>query len=388
MAEPVTVLFTSELVGLGGGEVHLLLHMKHLNRERFSPLLLCPANGPLVEAAGKAGIRTELLPMGKPCLWGGIIPYFPAHSSVRLCALMRKECVGLVHANTFSTMVTASLSARLLRVPVVWTCHGWWPARRLTGWYTSRMVDRVIAVSRTVREKLGGSGYVRPHLIEVVHPGIEREKYVERGCRDALREEFGVLNDAPLVGMVGRFQAVKGHKTFIRCAALIKEKYPNARFVVVGARVFEREGDERYGEEIASLARESGLGNDILFTGYREDVPAVMSALDVLVIPSLMETFGLVAVEAMASRLPVVASNAGGLRETVIDNVTGFLVEPGRPERFASAVISLLDDEELRRAMGEQGEKRAAREFDAALQSRKVEDIYRDLMEVRPRSKS
>ena len=280
----------------------------------------------------------------------------------RLRRLLRREGIALIHTVAKETLNVRNVAwvANAARVPMVWTCGDTNPkvltyCRRGLG----ARLDRIIAISHHVREELLRAGMDCPDKIEVLHNAIDLEDWDKRTAAidGSLREELGVPLGRPIVGLVARLDRVKGQHTFLRAAELVAQAYPNAVFLLVGVvrptsrwAVF-----ADYFREVEALAQRSALQGRVRFVGWRTDLPRVMSSLDILVQPSLRETFGRVLIEAMASRKPVIATRVGGMPEIVVDGETGLIVPPEDPPALAAAILSLLRDPVRSRAMGEAG---------------------------------
>jgi glycosyltransferase involved in cell wall biosynthesis len=182
---------------------------------------------------------------------------------------------------------------------------------------------------------------------EVVYQGVDTSLFrpSHNGEANVLRKELGLDAVAPLVGMVGRFDPQKGHKIFLEAAALVLERRPGVRFVVVGgvlfADVFPFYND--YHSEVMQCHHRLGLEGKVLFLSHRTDMPEVMRGLDLLVLPSTREGFGLVVLEALSSGVPVVASDSAGAAEVIRDIPSVGIATCGDPESFAREILKALD---------------------------------------------
>ena len=207
-----------------------------------------------------------------------------------------------------------------------------------------RSVDHYVAVSQAVAQALANDG-VDSSKVTVVPNGVD-----VAGLMAAAQGPLPAdLPEGIRVGFVGRLRPVKGCEVFLRAAALLAEQRPDVSFVVAGSGTL--------GAQLRSLASSLGLARRIRFLGYVDPVAPVQRALDVVVVPSLSEAFGLTAIEALALQLAVVASRVGGLPEIIVDGETGLLVPPGDPQAMAAAVSRLLDDRDLARRMAVAGSK-------------------------------
>jgi glycosyltransferase involved in cell wall biosynthesis len=231
---------------------------------------------------------------------------------------------------------------------------------------TPRM-DRLIAVSRSIVEKLRHeSRDTAP--ISLIHNGVDLSRYDQQEPCCTLREEYDLPADGPIVGVVARLEPEKGHPTLLEAWPLVVAAVPDATLLVVG------EGSRR--EALEVMANELGVAHRVVFTGRRDDMPAVTAALDVAVLPSYREALGLSVLEAMALSRPVVASNVGGIPEMILDGRTGLLVPPHDAEALATAIIRLLRDHPLADTLARAGHDLVHERFCIELMVRAVEDIY------------
>ena len=179
--------------------------------------------------------------------------------------------------------------------------------------------------------------------------------------KSRVREEFGIPENAVLVGMVGRMSPGKGHEEFLNAAKhLVESSGLNLRFMVVAAASY---GEESYEPVIIDMARELGVTGTVIFTGFRKDVPRLLSCMDILTFPSHEESFGLVLIEAMAMRLPVVASRSAGVLDVVVEDETGVFSTPKDFRSLAAGISKLAWNPEMRQVYGEAARLRVARLF-------------------------
>lgn len=215
-------------------------------------------------------------------------------------------------------------------------------------------MDRLVAVSRAITTKLEHEGRMTAR-VELIYNGVDLRRYDHQEPCCTLPDEYGFPQGTPVVGVVARLEPEKGHPTLLDAWPSVLDRVPDARLLVVG------EGSRR--PDLEAQARELGLlGREyarpvgtigapsearVVFTGRREDVPAVVAAMDVAVLPSYREAQGLSILEAMALRRPVIASNVGGIPEMIEDGRTGLLVPPRDPVALADAIVRLLTDHPL-----------------------------------------
>ncbi|RME45919.1 MAG: glycosyltransferase family 1 protein, partial [Chloroflexi bacterium] len=302
--------------------------------------------------------------------WGVILSY------VRL---MRRWRIGLVHVNCDRAVPHMVLAGRLARVPVLCHIHDMTRA-----WFLPRYVRylnrsaRIIADSQATARHCLAAGMDK-HKIQVIYECFEMERFANwtKEARRQLRAEWGIMPQEVAIGLVGQVLRHKGHEEFIRAAVLVVKEFPATRFVIVGDDALS--SDKDFLPFLRGLVLELGLSSHVLFAGYREDIPRVMASLDIITVPSWAEPFGRVAVEALASRRPVVATKAGGIPEIVEDGVTGLLVPPKDPEALAQALLRLCRDPDLRARMGRLGPA-TARRFDVTEHARQFEQTYEAIL--------
>lgn len=275
-------------------------------------------------------------------------------AALSIARYIRREKVDVVHAHLSTSAVNGCLAARLARKPCVATVHG------LSGKLSFLFADRLIAVSEAVRRHMIEQGWPESR-IDVVYNGLGAGSSTAAGSKNG---QF------PTIGTVARVTPLKGVHIAIAAMPKIVERYPSARYVVVGS------GDAL--NECRAQAASLGVADHVRFLGYREDVPVLLSGWDVFVFPSLKEAMGIAVVEAMAAGLPVVASNVGGLPEVL--GGAGLLTPAEDPAALADAVLSLLADETQRRSLGAQAAARAEALFSAHAMSGGTLAVYRRMV--------
>ena len=231
---------------------------------------------------------------------------------------------------------------------------------------TTRM-DQLIAVSKMIEHKLEDEGRTGAP-IRLIYNGVDLSRYDDQEACCTLPDEYGMEPGSEIVGVVARLEPEKGHPTLLEAWPLVLRSVPDAYLLIVG------EGSRRGALE--AQARELRIAHRVVFTGRRDDVPAVTAALDVAVLPSYREAQGLSILEAMALSRPVVASNVGGIPEMITDGVTGLLVPPHEPAALAAGIVRLLVDHPLADTLGRAGHDLVHDRFCIQLMVNAVEAIY------------
>jgi glycosyltransferase involved in cell wall biosynthesis len=244
-----------------------------------------------------------------------------------------------------------------------------------------RQADAAFGISRYVTNALIGMGKPAAAIHTVLN-GIEVSNWNPELDGSEIRREFAVPSDALLLASVSRLFSWKGQRELLRAFALVRGAVPNVRLLIVGADAPEVEGTS-FSEELKALARELRVEDYVVFTGARADVPRIMAACDVFTLPSFEEPFGLVYLEAMAMRRPVIAVDNGGVPEVVEHARSGLLSPPLDVPALANNILTLLRDRELRVEMGNFGRSRVLERFTAQRMARDAGEAYqRNLSEA------
>ncbi len=362
----VTVMYVIWSLQMGGAERVVFDLARSLDRRRFRPVVAClNFKGALAQPLEAEGIPVYALDK-KPKLDLGAL--------ARLARLLRRERVDIVHTHLWTSSFWGRLAALLARVPVtIVTEHNLDTWRRTPHFFADRLLglatDDWIFVSREVeafyRERLripAGRG-------TVVLNGVDTKPFATPLDRAAVRARMGLDPGARVAGVVGRLEERKGHRYFLEAMRELKTRDPGARGLIVGE-----------GKEKAALLAQSealGLGDTVRILGFWPDLAEALCALDVFVLPSLMEGHPLAVLEAMAAGKPVVATDVGGNGEAVEAGSTGLLVPAADPGALADAIGTLLADPERARAMGAAGRASLDRRFSLAAAVAANEETYR-----------
>ncbi len=231
------------------------------------------------------------------------------------------------------------------------------------------------AISNYIKGSVMNTCPVSESDVHVVPPGISLEVFDPALYnKSEIRRQLGIPGNVILVGMIGRMTPGKGHEEFLKAAAMLSETSDvRFQFIVAGTA---SEGEEAYGLKVRQLAGDLGVGNVVQFTGFVKDVPRLLAALDILAFPSHEESFGLGLTEAMAMKIPVVASRSAGVPDIVVDGETGLLVSPKDHAALAAGISSLAKDPERRKRYGSAGRKRAESLFSIQSVAGRLEEYY------------
>ena len=373
------------IFGIGGTEKQVVNLTKRMDRGAFDVSFGCTNRwGALLdEVVKRQGIEVAEYPLNS--LYG----MNALRQQFRFSRALRKSRTQIVHSYNFYANVFCIPAAKLAGVPCLVASIrdlGVYlsPAKlRLQRWVCC-LADRIVVNAGAIRDWLVEEGYPA-HKIVVIRNGVDVSRFGARNDGAALRRELGLPAKAPLVTMLARLSPVKGIDQFLEAAAKLRGTHPDACFLLVGecyTRGSQREivVDQAYRKELQDKVDRLGLTDRVMFTGLRKDVPDVLAASAVSVLPSLSEGISNTLLESMAAGVPVVATRVGGTPEAVTDGEQGLLVPPGDATALASAISRILSDPLLAARLGNNGRRRVIEEFSFEAVVRRTEALYRDLL--------
>ena len=347
--------------GNGGAQESYTGLLLRLDRSRYDVRALSLSAGSAVQRLRALGVAVDVIDAADDEL------------AIReLAAWLRREEIDLVHAHMYRAEVIGTRAAVAAGVPVIAaTVHSSRvrsPEDVALLASLTPMMDRLIVPSDSIAHKVRCEGREGARFA-VVPNGVDLSRFTAPAPPSTVRADVGIPAGAPLVGVVARIEAEKGHRHLLDAWPAILRQAPDAWLLIVG------EGCEAdpLRAQAASLGR---AGRSIAFTGRREDISALTAELSVAVLPSLREAQGISILEAMARRVPVVASAVGGIPEVITSGVDGLLVPPQDPRALAEAIGSLLTDPALRRRIGEAGYRTVADRFSIDAQVKRIEAVY------------
>lgn len=342
------VAYVNHTGHVSGAERVLLDILRGLDRTRFEPYVICPAEGRLRKEIEVEGI--SCLPLPPVSVRFAMRPdrLVRAVASLGRTILALRERVvelrpDLVHANTIRSGIAATVATVGTGIPVLWHVHDILPKHPFStvirGLAKASRRTQIIAVSHaTAREFCGGLDF--RGRVRTIHNGTDLTKFPSKnGCNSEFRKKLAIPDGAFLVCAVGQICARKGLQELVEAFRQIQRRAPRMHLAIVGRAVFRHE--EVYLESLQAAAKALGCSDRIHFTGELRDVSPVLQAADLLVLNSRQEPFGLVLIEAMSSGTPVLATRVGGIPEIVRDRENGWLVEPGDTEGLASRLLEL-----------------------------------------------
>ena len=357
----VNILYLVVGLEIGGTEIQLLELLKKLDRRKYNPIVCSiKEKGIVADDIEKTDIRVESL---------SIRNRFNLLALPRLVKILRRERIDILHTFLFWANILGRFTGRIARVPIIISSEECINLRKkkiaiLIDRLTSRWADRIVVISKAIKNTLVERERISPEKIEVIYNGIDLNSFKT----EDKKEEDSI----PKVGIVGRLHPDKGHRYFLKAAAQIVKKEPRVEFLIVG------NGPLR--KELGALSNKLGLSGKVIFAGERRDILKIISSLDILVLSSLEEGLGNVLLEAMATGKPVIATKVGGVPEVVLDGETGILVPPRNPEALAQVTLKLLTNRALAKRMGQAGRRRVEKYFTIDRMVKETEKVYNNFI--------
>ena len=381
------VLYLNHTGETSGAERSLLTLLEGLP-DGVWPLVACP-DGPLVEAASALGVPVELVagtnaslrlhPLRTPRGVAEILA-----SAWRVRGVAARLGADLVHANSVRAGLIAALAKRIGGPPVVVAVHDYLPPSRISR-LIERMIsahaDMVFACSRYVAEPFARRGPRLP--VRVVFNPIDLERFSPAVIgREEARSRLGCSDATFLLGVVGQITPWKAQDDAVRMVARLRADHPEVRLLLVGSAKFAsvRYDNEGFARKIEELIALLGVEDHVVWLGERTDIPEILRALDVVLVPSWEEPFGMAVIESMAMEVPVLATAVGGATEVVTPPRNGLLLPPRQPDEWAEAIRGLLERPQLRKSIGEAARRRVAEFLTVESYVERVVTGYREVL--------
>lgn len=389
------IAFLEEGANIGGAEVNALYLIERLDKEKIETIVICPCEGPLTDRIMEIGGKVAILPrlpmfstssfiFGKKitnpfAAFFNLIMFIP--TSLNLSRYLKSAKIDVLHTNSMLAHFYGGIACRLAGVKCLWHLEDIVDSKQASGiflkainWSGLRLADRIVVCSHAVSKSFNKK--VRSK-VRVIHNATDLSKFSSADSGKKIRKELGIKPGEAVVGLIGRIVHWKGQNVLLQAAENILKKFPNTRFLIVGDTSF---GKKEYLDKLKKQVLEAGIEQAVIFTGFRQDIPEIFTAIDISVNPStLPEPFGISIIEAMAAKKAVVATNGGGIPEIVVDGVTGKLVPMKDVEALQNVIVDLLKDPQKREKMGQAGRERVEKYFSIDIFVESMSNNYRDL---------
>ena len=360
----------------GGTETQFMTLARALDTNRFSVRFACLRRwGPFVDELSQRGIPLDEYKVSTFRSPAALM------QQARFARDVRRHQIDIVHTYSFYGNVFAVPPGRIAAPVVVASVRdrGLYltPMQLRLQRYVCRLAHRVLVNADAVKRWLAEDG-VPASRISVIPNGIDLSRFETPANPAEIRRSLGVPEQAKLVAVVSRLHPLKGIEDFLEAAIVIAGRYPDVYFLVVGEP--SPVNDRTYLDTLIERAKQTGLERRVIFTGLRSDVPALLSAVDVSVMPSLNEALSNVLLESMAAGAPVVATDVGGTTEALKDGYSGLVIPPAKPAAMAAAIDQLLSNPPLARELGASARRTIADRFSLDRMVAATAEVYEDLL--------
>ena len=359
----LTILFVIGSMEIGGAEKQVYSLVRHLHeRTHLCHVFALQSNGPLAHLFKDIGVSLYSGGLRK----GDVsrAPWKLVLAEWKLLWCIKKLCPAVVHSLLPLTTFMGALAGRMTRVPAIIT------SRRALGkhqerhillrpidLFANRLSHRVAVNSKAVWKDTVNRDHIDPKKLVLIHNGVDLLTFESaRPFREETRRKLGIESREKVVIVVANLIPYKGHSDLLGAAQEVLKHIPQAVFLLVGE-------DRGIGRDLRKMAIDLGISSKARFLGLRNDIPKLMAASDLSVLPSQEEGFSNVILESMAAGLPVVATRVGGNPEAIVDGVTGWLIPPKDPATMADKIVDLLGDPKRAELWGEQGRNRVKQVF-------------------------
>lgn len=357
----------------GGLELMLSKLARSLDARGHTVLVIAPAESPLHQNARRNGLHAEAL--------SPRFPYLDVVAASRLTALFRRHgiqaCI-IGRSRDVSTVALTHMTRPRVALAYFQQMQFGLRKRDLFHRLVYSRLGAWITLTQAMRTSVLAYTTVPESRIAVIPFGVDTKRFDPgRFQKGRSRRMFGIPSRARIAAVIGRLDPQKGQREFLKSVPAVLQAVPDARFLVVGE---ETRGEEGLQKELESLVRTLSITTSVTFLPFTDRMPELLSAIDILAMPSSNETFGYLAVEALSMGVPVIGTRAGGLPEIVEHERTGLLIEPGDVDALAAAMIRLFKERGLHRSISLAGRQRARKVFDFDLRVDQLEDVLRGMV--------
>ena len=366
-----------------GADKVLLELIKGLDSKEFEAHVILPNDGVLVEALRQVGAQVSVLdyPILRRKYFNpkGIADYIRSYNfyAKQIALYARQHSIDMVHNNTAAVLEGIYLK-RKLKLPLIWHVHEIIVKPKAISDFINmlmgRYADKIVTVSQAVANHIKQSSFIKDSQVEVIYNGVDNAVYYPMDA-SSIREKFDIAQDALVIGMIGRVNAIKGQNDFIEAVEPLLEKNEQAVAFLAGG-VFP--GEEWRLEELDKRIASSSVVSQIHRIDYYDKTSELYNMFDIFVLPSIKpDSLPTVVLEAMACSKPVVGYNNGGIAEMVVDDKSGCLVKPNRPQELSNAISLLLDSSEKREKFGRVGYQRQKELFSLESYIKNFSELYK-----------
>lgn len=387
------LILIDHLYGLGGSERNLLQIITHLDHSKFS-FIICPLDSDdnhIVKELKHKGAKVFPLQVKRIYGLSGLRQAF------RLRRILKENEIDIIQTIHFASDVYGTLIAKWAGVPVIISSRRDMGYKFVglmhhnPGWHLLLMrrvlnkhVQKFISVSEKVRQTISESENIPLDKIVTIYNSIDVTSFPDSCDRNNLAKQIGLDPQAPIIGTIANLRPIKGLEYFIHAAGTVIKSSPSCQFIVVGYEGSSGESEiEHYYKKLLQLCRDLGLTTNFYFLGYAENSAPLVSIMDIFVLSSLSEGFSNSLLEAMAAKKAVVATDVGGNAEALVHKESGILIPARDADALARSISKLIEDENLRKELGEKARERIEKYFSIERMVQTLESLYESLLKDR-----
>jgi len=374
MRQSNKILLLFEYGTLNGGELSMLAMLKVLEQTEFEFVAVAPTSGMLKERLEQLGI--EVLPLTLRDKQGQKLPV--EQIDAHLLELIRQAAPDLVHSNSLSMGRMVGRIAPQLPMPCMVHLRDIIKLNKTTVADLNHSAG-LIAVSNATKQ-FHTEQRIMSRKLQVIYNGVDTEVFRPAPAAGTLRQELGLSDSVVLIANIGQICLRKGQTLLAQAAAMLAEEFPDANFLFIGQRHSQKQESIEYEEAIRQIFREAGIENRLFCLGFREDIPAILNEIDLLVHTAQQEPLGRVLLEAASCGKAIVATDVGGTAEILEDQVSAILVPPDDLQALTAAIRRMLTDSELRIRLGKQARKSVIKKFSLPEAAEQIHKFWRTFL--------
>ncbi len=365
----LTILHTEASKGWGGQEIRIFQESLKFAQCGHRILIACQEGSKISQKAKEAGFSVYIIRMEYP-----VAPI----AVCKFLKIVKDEKVDIIHTHSSKDSWLAGIAGRISVTPVVRSRHLTTPVGQnyLTAFVYRHLCDIIITSGMHIRDTLITRNKLNPEKIVSIPAGVDTEKFHLNISGDKIRTEFKLENSYPVVGTVAILRHWKGHRFLLEAVPKVISIFPEAKFLIIG--------DGPQMDNLRSQIHSLNIEKHVIMPGFRNDVPEIMSALDIFILPSVAsEATSQVIPQALAEGKPVIAADAGGLSEIIEDGITGLLIPPGNSDAIAGAIIRMAKNKEEAKGMASRGRNKILEGYTFQKMTEDTEKVYYQVLKKR-----
>lgn len=363
----INLMIVTHDLAIGGLQQVVVSLCRSIDRDIFNISVLCLRRlGEYKSEIEDLGIKVLLLPQKKKGT-----DYF---SFIKVATILRDEKIEVIHTHNTQPFVDGTIASLLsgLKVKIIHTDHARYFPDKFRYMFAEHVMSyfayKVVGVSKHTSDNLIKYEKISKNKIVTIENGVDNEKYEKIVNKAEKKQELGIYDNGPVLGVCARLTIEKGIEYLIKAMPNILTVYPNAKLLIAG--------DGALKEELERLSISCQVSDHILFLGSRLDIPELLKIFDIYILPSISEGLPMIILEAMAAGCPIVATEVGGVPKAIVDGENGLLVRPGDPEQLFKSIKKLSDDEKLQEQFISRSKEIFKKQFSAKNMARQYEALY------------